>query len=168
MSSDRFVSPFPPPTPYQAEIADILCEECAEVIQRASKLKRFGCQDVQSGVNPDTGLAYSTNVERLSDEVGDLLEVIDWANGAGIIDLKRAIAHKPNKRAKMLKYLQYQPTEHELIAIRLHASRANPIPTKVAKPKLLARIIKNYRQRLRYYQKNACKTILSLKMKKRR
>lgn len=102
MSSDRFVTPVPLPTPYQAEIAQCLAEECAEVTQRAMKLNRFGVLDVQSGQELN-------NRERLSDEVGDLLEVIDWAYGAGIIDLKRAIAHKPNKRVKLLKYLQHAP-----------------------------------------------------------
>ena len=129
MPSDRFISPVALPTPYQAEIAGCLAEECAEVTQRAMKLFRFGCADVQAN-------HALNNVERLSDEVGDLLEVLDWAYGAGIIDMKRAIAHKPSKRDKLLKYLQHQPTERELLALRLHAS--GEIPIRPSRMKIFA------------------------------
>lgn len=115
---ERFISPAPPPTPYQRELAEIMAEECAEITQRAMKLTRFGLEDIQGG----PGSGYDNNVDRLSDEVGDLLEVLDWANGAGIIDLKRAIAHKPIKRAKLQRYLQNLPTEAELIAVRIHVA----------------------------------------------
>jgi len=39
---DKFVSPCPPPTAREREIAEIIIEECAEIQQRATKLLRFG------------------------------------------------------------------------------------------------------------------------------
>lgn len=100
--ADKFVTKVPLPTPYQREIAECLAEECAEVIQRVMKVKRFGIADVQSGHE-------LSNIQRLSDEVGDLLEVLDWAEHAGIVDLHRAELQKPLKRAKLQQYLQMEP-----------------------------------------------------------
>lgn len=44
-----------------------LIEECAEVIQAAQKLKRFG-----PGPNVVNGVEYPDNIERLHDEMQDL------------------------------------------------------------------------------------------------
>ena len=49
---------------------DILQEECAEVIQAVSKIRRFGID------NSKVGTKY-TNREHLEEEVGDMLAMID-------------------------------------------------------------------------------------------
>jgi NTP pyrophosphatase (non-canonical NTP hydrolase) len=52
------------------EVMDILQEECAEVIQAVSKIRRFGIDNAKQ----DTG---QTNREHLEEEVGDMLAMID-------------------------------------------------------------------------------------------
>jgi NTP pyrophosphatase (non-canonical NTP hydrolase) len=52
------------------EVMDILQEECAEVVQAVSKLRRFGID------NATPGTEYS-NREHLEEELGDLLAMID-------------------------------------------------------------------------------------------
>ena len=76
---EKFVSPEPPPTALKAEILTILIEEAAEVQQRATKMLRFGVDEVQPGQE-------LSNKDRLSDEVGDLHEMIVYARSLGLID----------------------------------------------------------------------------------
>jgi len=45
--TDKFITPCELPTEYEREVLTILMEECAEVIQRASKALRFGLDEVQ-------------------------------------------------------------------------------------------------------------------------
>ena len=52
------------------EVMDILQEECAEVIQAVSKIRRFGIE----GRHPDK--PYN-NREHLEEELGDMLAMID-------------------------------------------------------------------------------------------
>ena len=54
--------------PAEDYMLTVLIEECAEVIQAASKCKRFGSDNYFEG--------YGNNRERLSSEIGDLLAVI--------------------------------------------------------------------------------------------
>lgn len=90
---EKFVSPCPPPSPYEAELLTILIEECMEVAQRATKMLRFGVNEVQPGQDLD-------NAERLSVEVGDLLAVIRLCTEADLIShsvSQHAVAAKLNK-----------------------------------------------------------------------
>ena len=52
------------------EVMDILQEECAEVIQAVSKVRRFGIDNAK----PNTEY---TNREHLEEEIGDLLAMVD-------------------------------------------------------------------------------------------
>ena len=52
------------------EVMDILQEECAEVIQAVSKVRRFGIDNAK----PNTSY---TNREHLEEEIGDLLAMVD-------------------------------------------------------------------------------------------
>ena len=72
---------------------DILVEECAEVIQAASKAKRFGLIDEWEGV---------TNRQKLETEIGDLLCLI------GILIDNKVIDHDAVEIAKFKKYLKMQ------------------------------------------------------------
>ena len=74
---------------------ELLCiaqEECAEVIQAISKVFRFGTQDVYNG---------QTNVERLEEEVGDLLCMIDLLMKENIIFDENVYAAKAAKLDKL-------------------------------------------------------------------
>jgi hypothetical protein len=102
--TDRFISPFPPPTAHQREIAEVLIEECAEVTQRATKLLRFGIDEVQPRQ------AFS-NKQRLSREIGDLMVMIEFAIAAGIADAREIALGKGAKRQQLARFLQTQATD---------------------------------------------------------
>lgn len=53
----------------QDELLDVLIEECAEVIQAATKIKRFGWDRYHPG--------YGFNRTELAREIGDVMGVID-------------------------------------------------------------------------------------------
>ena len=52
------------------EVMDILQEECAEVIQAVSKIRRFGIDNSKVGTD-------QTNRQHLEEEVGDMLAMVD-------------------------------------------------------------------------------------------
>ena len=62
-----------------AEVMNILQEECAEVIQAVSKCRRFGID----GVHLTSG---KSNRDNLTEEVGDLLCMIDLLIKFGLVD----------------------------------------------------------------------------------
>ena len=68
------------------EIMDILQEECAEVIQAISKIRRFGI---------DTIGPYSKNTNRdeLEIELGDLTEMVVLLAEKGLIDMNAVVDH---------------------------------------------------------------------------
>lgn len=99
---EQFVSPCPPPTPYEREVLEILIEECAEVIQRATKMLRFGVLEVQ----PKQDL---NNAQRLSREVGDVTLMLDMAVEAGLIDEVEVEIGRNNKKRQLAKYMQHSP-----------------------------------------------------------
>jgi hypothetical protein len=101
---DKFVSPCLPPEGQTRELLTILGEECAEVIQRASKALRFGVEEAQPGQ------PYS-NAERIGHELGDLVEVMDRLIDLGVIPAD-AIEHgRQNKRRQLAKFMQTQAAE---------------------------------------------------------
>jgi NTP pyrophosphatase (non-canonical NTP hydrolase) len=57
-------------SPENNEVMDILQEECAEVIQAVSKIRRFGMD------NAKPGTTYN-NREHLEEELGDVLAMVD-------------------------------------------------------------------------------------------
>lgn len=97
--SGRFITPCKLPTPREREILTILIEECAEVQQRATKLLRFGRDEIQ----PDQPLS---NRSRLSAELGDLAAVVAMAAVAELVDLDVLQAQEPLKHTKLAKFMQ--------------------------------------------------------------
>jgi NTP pyrophosphatase (non-canonical NTP hydrolase) len=78
------------------EIMTILQEECAEVIQMVSKIKRFGLDEIhlkQGG----------TNRERLTEEVGDLQAMINLLQLYNVVDVS-AVEEAKNAKFEKLKY----------------------------------------------------------------
>lgn len=98
----KFVSPCPPPTPYQMEALALIVEECAEVQQRATKMMRFGVDEVQEGQD-------LTNADRLADEVGDLIAVLERAAEVGLIPWSRVGPSVEAKYEKLKVWLQNRP-----------------------------------------------------------
>jgi len=79
------------------EVMDILQEECAEVIQAVSKIRRFGLDNAKYG----TG---QTNREHLEEEVGDMLAMIDILMINGMVDWANLHAAKRAKIEKLKKW----------------------------------------------------------------
>jgi hypothetical protein len=100
--SERFKSPCPLPTPFQDEILKNLIEECSEVIQRATKMQRFGINEVQPGQTLN-------NAERLSLEVGNLQYMLSVVRGLGMTIEADCCSGWIKKRAGLAKYIQHEP-----------------------------------------------------------
>lgn len=85
-----------------------LIEECAEVIQRATKAQRFGLREVQ----PEQEL---TNEERLAAELADLTGVLEllWDEGLKLTGEEEAIAAKKAKVKKFMDYSREQGCLHK-------------------------------------------------------
>lgn len=90
-------------TDHQEECLNILQEECAEVIQAASKIKRFGL----IGKPLNTTL---TNRESLEMELGDVLALIDMLKWSGIgITAEGIEKARVNKMERLSKYMHTWP-----------------------------------------------------------
>lgn len=99
--TERYISPYPLPTPAERELLNILIEEAAEVIQRATKALRFGLQEIQPGQE-------LTNAVRLAHEVGDFVEISNRCTEQGLYELGDVYAGMSHKREQLAKYLQHQ------------------------------------------------------------
>ena len=82
-------------TARQEEIMLICQEECAEVAQAISKVFRFGIDGEHLSV---------TNRERLEEEIGDLLCMIEMLTEESIIDAGAVANAAQAKRAKLAKW----------------------------------------------------------------
>ena len=77
------------------EIMLIAQEECAEVTQAISKVFRFGIDGMHNG---------ATNKQRLEEEVGDLLCMIEMMVEKNIIDGKAVAQAGIKKKEKLAKW----------------------------------------------------------------
>lgn len=89
-------------TPYQMELLGILQEECAEVIQIISKIRRFGIDSYNPTEDPNV-----TNMDLLNLEIADvqaLVEMIKETDNSPVIQevLDQRIHYK---KQKVLRYL---------------------------------------------------------------
>jgi len=96
---DKFKFVHDPTNENQTEILIILLEEAAEVQQIATKTLRFGPEESQ----PEQDL---NNVQRLSLEIGDLLEMIRHAKNAGLISEDHIEQGMKNKNLQLSKYMK--------------------------------------------------------------
>jgi NTP pyrophosphatase (non-canonical NTP hydrolase) len=78
----------------QTEILDILQEECGEVLQMISKCRRFGLDN-------SYGDGKETNRVRLTEEIGDLMCMIQLVQESGIVDLAEVMFAAGKKRVKL-------------------------------------------------------------------
>lgn len=81
----------------ESEILLIAQEECAEVTQAISKVFRFGM---------DGEYNDKTNRERLTEEVGDLMCMLNLMDEFGLIDWTIVSLYAQNKRKKLQKWSQ--------------------------------------------------------------
>ena len=88
-----------PLTDYERELLVILMEECAEVIQAASKLIRFGKEN-----RPDSGIP---NTRTLALEFGDLQFVMDQvARPGGMLSPEECNEGYERKRERLAHFMQ--------------------------------------------------------------
>lgn len=81
-------------TEAENEVMDILQEECAEVIQAVSKIRRFGVDNAKPG-------KPKTNREHLEEELGDMLAMIDIMLEKGVISAEHLETAKVAKIEKL-------------------------------------------------------------------
>ena len=79
-------------TKQQNDIMDISQEECAEVIQAISKIRRVGLNSEHNGV---------TNKEHLEEEVGDLMCMFNLLDEFDLVDWTKVSMHAQNKLKKL-------------------------------------------------------------------
>ena len=87
------------------EVLDILQEECAEVVQAVSKIRRFGIDNAKPGTE------YS-NREHLEEEIGDLLAMIDILQINNIVSWGNLHKAKRAKIEKLKKWSNIQNLEN--------------------------------------------------------
>jgi len=80
-----------------AEALGILQEECAEVIQEVSKIRRFGIDTISH----KSGVSHATMLEM---ELGDVLCLIDYLVDNDIVDQEGLMQAKRNKQLKLEKW----------------------------------------------------------------
>lgn len=106
---------------HQEECLNILQEECAEVIQAASKIKRFGV--VGKRVD-DT----KTNIQHIETEIGDVLALIEMCQECGLgISVENVQKAKMEKFQRLSRYMHTwpdSPRPKDLLAM----SHAPPTP----------------------------------------
>ena len=83
--------------PENNEVMDILQEECAEVIQAVSKIRRFGIDNAKPGTD------YN-NREHLEEELGDMLAMIDILMVNEVVSWGNLHAAKRAKIEKLKKW----------------------------------------------------------------
>ena len=87
------------------EVLDILQEECAEVIQAVSKIRRFGMDNLKPG-------KPKTNREHLAEEIGDVMAMIDILCSMGVVDPVNLQAAKVAKFQRLKQWSNIQNLEN--------------------------------------------------------
>lgn len=90
-------------TESHVERLNVLQEECAEVIQSASKILRFGYESKHPRFPEGP-----TNREHLEEEIGNLTVMLDFMITAGDIDEKQIYTKAEEKKDTIGKYLRFQ------------------------------------------------------------
>lgn len=81
------------------EALDLIQEECAEVIQAISKIRRFGLDSINPYLNDG-----KTNLDHLVDEIGDLRTLIDYLEENEYISSIDILNRMEYKRSKLRGY----------------------------------------------------------------
>lgn len=90
----------------EKQILLICQEECAEVTQAISKVFRFGYDSVYND---------RSNHERLTEEVGDLLAMIELMTESGIVDESAVYFAARQKKIKLKKWSNIFDNDKEMV-----------------------------------------------------
>jgi len=96
-----------------------LAEECAEIQHVVAKALRFGLDDIPPGQHI---FAELTNAGRLTQEVTDLLGVLELLQESGVPVLSGERKHILMKKEKVEMYMSYARERGTLEAIEIDAS----------------------------------------------
>jgi len=99
---EKFVTTGDLPSPYERELLLIVMEECAEIQHRCSKALRFGVREIQPGQD-------FTNQERICQELGDLVAVLELVEDQGIVYRHMVMNYSVKKMPKLQAFLQTRP-----------------------------------------------------------
>lgn len=99
--SDRYIPNGTPLTAHEREILTITMEECAEVIQAASKLIRFGKENRPEGGEPNTRV--------LGLEAGDLKHMIGRLVALDLVSSQDMLDGEIRKAERLQSFLQTDP-----------------------------------------------------------
>tara|TARA_R110002072_G_scaffold302699_1_gene487420 strand:+ start:9799 stop:10257 length:459 start_codon:yes stop_codon:yes gene_type:complete len=106
----KFITPEPLPTPHENELLIILNEECTEIIQEclkiqhlASKVLRFGLNEIQPGT-------VLRNVDLLGAEIGDFMAVVNRLYDQNVLAKDLVEWASERKEKKLEKYIQTLPS----------------------------------------------------------
>ena len=86
-----------------------LSEEAGEITQEVSKILRFGVNDVHPSIEN-----FVPNEERLSNEINDLMGVVEMLKERGI-KIELSATKMLEKKAKVEKYMEYARGKGTLI-----------------------------------------------------
>jgi hypothetical protein len=90
-------------TEAQIERLNCLQEECAEIVQAASKILRFGYENKHPR-RPDG----QTNREHLEEEIGNLTVILDFMVQGGDVEEEKIYVSAEEKKKTIGKYLRFQ------------------------------------------------------------
>jgi NTP pyrophosphatase (non-canonical NTP hydrolase) len=91
-------------TEYELELLGILQEECAEVIQIISKIRRFGLNDF----HPEDPNQVS-NKAKLTQEIGDIVCVVELLMQRDLLEVVDVDLAAERKHEKLKRFLRNQP-----------------------------------------------------------
>jgi hypothetical protein len=91
-------------TKAQIERLQLLQEEASEIIQAASKILRFGYE----GKHPSSGPSDLNNVDKLSEELGNLVVVLDLMVSGGELSEEKVQGFATEKLNRIGKYTNHQ------------------------------------------------------------
>jgi len=93
----------------QEHLFACLSEECGEVIQEVSKIHRFGIADSNPRIDD-----FVPNEERLSNEINDLLGVVEMLKEQGV-KIEISATKMLEKQAKVKRYMEYAREKGTLV-----------------------------------------------------
>jgi hypothetical protein len=89
----------------ELELLGILQEECAEVIQIISKIRRFGLQSYNPYIE-----GANTNEVLLMQELGDVLAIVGLLQDSGLLQQGALDEARLAKLHKVVKFMKHPPT----------------------------------------------------------
>ena len=97
----------------QEHVLMVLAEECSEVIKEVSKALRFGL-DSHAGLDDHAPNCELSNSQKLSNELGDLMGVMEMLIDRGVIDAPDP-SQSVLKKIRIGKYIEYAKNKGTII-----------------------------------------------------